>query len=373
MLYSKYMARCRVCNIEGRAISSEIGVCYHCLRHSFEKAQDYIFRAHILSRKFFKLPETVPLSKDGIACANCVNTCRLTQGESGFCSVRNNRNGKIGGNEKGNYEWYYDLLPTNCVADWVCPGGVGSGYPGYAHRLGPEYGYRNLAVFMNNCNFNCLFCQNWQFREKSSAAPTHGTDELTKLVTDDTACVCFFGGDPTPQIEFIIKSTEELLFKKRKKILRICFETNGSMSKNYLERMINISLKTGGCIKFDLKAWNDNIHRGLCGVSNTTTLKNFESAARYIKKRSEPPLLIASTLLVPGYVDADEVRGIASFIAKLNPTIPYTLLAFHPNFFMDDLPVTSKKHMERCYEVAISCGLKRVRMGNFNLLGDEEY
>jgi len=30
---------------------------------------------------------------------------------------------------------------------------------------GPEYGFYNLAVFYGTCNFNCLFCQNWHFRE----------------------------------------------------------------------------------------------------------------------------------------------------------------------------------------------------------------
>jgi len=367
------MGLCKICNKEGRVISKEISVCSECIKNSFEKCEHHIARTHALSRKFFKLPETAPLNKGGTTCTNCINMCNLTHGERGFCGVRVNRNGRIDGNEKGNYEWYYDFLPTNCVADWVCAGGVGSGYPRYSHRMGPEYGYRNLAVFMNNCNFNCLFCQNWQFREKSRAEPSHRADELAKLITDDTSCVCFFGGDPTPQIEFILKSTDEMLTQRNNKILRICFETNGSMLKDHLEKIINISLNTGGCIKFDLKAWNDNIHRALCGVSNVRTLKNFEIAAKYIRKRHEPPLLVASTLLVPGYIDTDEIKGIASFIAHLNPTIPYTLLAFHPMFFMDDLPPTSKKHVERCYEVAIETGLKRVRVGNFHLLSELEY
>ncbi len=354
-------------------ISKEIGVCYECIKNSFEDARHHIVKTHALSRRFFKLPEAVPFNRGGKTCPNCMNKCTISQGERGFCGVRTNRNGKIDWNNKGNYEWYYDFLPTNCVAEWVCPGGIGSGYPKYSYRQGPEYGYRNLAVFMNSCNFNCLFCQNWHFREKSNAVPSHGTDELAKLVTNDTSCVCFFGGDPTPQIEFIIKSVEEMLAKNNNKILRICFETNGSMSENYLEKIINISLNTGGCIKFDLKAWNDNIHRALCGVSNVSTLRNFVTTAKYIKKRREPPLLVASTLLVPGYVDTDEIRGIASFIAGVDPTIPYTLLVFHPMFFMDDLPVTSKKHVERCYEIAIGAGLKRVRVGNFHLLSEEDY
>jgi len=41
---------------------------------------------------------------------------------------------------------------------------------------------------------------------------------------------------------------------------------------------------------------------------------------------------------VPGYVDAEEVGLIARFIAEVDPRIPYTLLAFAPHFYMQDLP-----------------------------------
>ncbi len=366
------MPCCKVCNREKRGISNEIGICADCIKNSFEKVEYHIVKVHSISRRFFQLPESVPLSKGGKTCVNCINRCTLAQGERGFCGVRSNCDGDINDNARGNYEWYYDLLPTNCVADWVCPGGTGVGYPEYAHRSGPEYGYRNLAVFMNSCNFNCLFCQNWHFREKSNKRSWYDIEHLSTLITPETSCVCFFGGDPTPQIGFIIKSVEKMLLKKNK-ILRICFETNGSMSEKDLDRIIELSLQTGGIIKFDLKAWNKNLHRALCGVSNSQTLRNFKRAARYIHKRPAFPLLVASTLLVPGYIDADEIRGIAQFISSIDPTIPYTLLAFQPMFFMDDLPVTSKKHLERCYEIIIETGLKRVKVGNFHLLGNEEY
>ena len=93
--------------------------------------------------------------------------------------------------------------------------------------------------------------------------------------------------------------------------------------------------------------------------------------ANYFNKRPEPPLLIASTLLVPGYVDEREVGKIAEFIASLNPDIPYSLLGFHPHFYMNDLPRTSQKHAEKCLTAAYRAGLKRVKIGNIHLLGDE--
>jgi pyruvate formate lyase activating enzyme len=132
--------------------------------------------------------------------------------------------------------------------------------------------------------------------------------------------------------------------------------------------MMDLSLQSGGCLKFDLKAMDPNIHYALCGVSNERTLENFSRAAQRIAERPQPPPLIASTLLVPGYIDAQEVKAIASFIAKLDPNIPYALLGFHGDFLITDLPRTSWEQANRCLEAAKEAGLKRVRIGNTHIL-----
>ena len=118
------------------------------------------------------------------------------------------------------------------------------------------------------------------------------------------------------------------------RILRICWETNGSMSKHVLGDLVDSALNTGGCIKFDLKAWDETLHIVLTGVTNRQTLENFTRIAERIAERSMPPLLIASTLMVPRYIGATEVERIAAFIKRLDPNIPYGLLAFHPQHEM---------------------------------------
>jgi pyruvate formate lyase activating enzyme len=132
--------------------------------------------------------------------------------------------------------------------------------------------------------------------------------------------------------------------------------------------MMEIALESGGCVKFDLKAWDPILHRVLTGVSNQTPLDNFKRAAGEISRRPAPPPLVASTLLVPGYIDVQEVAAIAEFIAGLNTAIPYNLLAFHPQFLMSDMSVTSKTLAVNCLQAARDCGLTRVRLGNEHLL-----
>jgi pyruvate formate lyase activating enzyme len=293
----------------------------------------------------------------------------MGEGDRGYCGVRSVQGGKIrGGTREAHVDWYYDFLPTNCVADWVCPGGTGCGYPNYAYIQGPEYGYKNLAVFYNGCSFDCLYCQNWHFRERIGRGKAVRASELAEAVDSRTACICYFGGDPTPHLVHAVNVAKKVVHNNQGRILRVCWETNGSLSPDALSRVIEISLRSGGCIKFDLKAWSETLHIALCGVTNRRTLDNFQIIARSIHQRPEVPLLVASTLLVPGYIDAEEVYHLASFVARCDPDIPYALLGFYPHFFMRDLPCTTRVQARECLAAARDAGLTRVRIGNEHLL-----
>lgn len=367
---SKGVGVCRICGKKTAPLSRILPVCLNCIRSSPQEVESITLEAHRFSRSPFGLPTTVPRDRSGVVCTICVNMCSIPEGQKSYCGLRTNQKGKLIGVSArwGKVSWYYDPLPTNCVADWVCPGGTGAGYPRFAHRAGAEYGFRNLAVFYEGCSFDCLFCQNWTFREHLSRQIGTTPQELAGFATGSTSCICYFGGDPTPQLHHALSVSRLALKNSGNRILRICWETNGSMDVRLLKKMMDLSLPSGGCIKFDLKAWNENVHRALCGVGNRRTRENFAYVASRISERPDPPPLIASTLLVPGYIDEVEVRGIARFIASLDVTIPYTLLAFSPQFFMNDLPQTSRALAHHCLAVAREAGLKRVRIGNVHLL-----
>lgn len=364
------MGNCRLCKRSSRFISDSLGVCLQCIRNASDEAWEVAVERHRKSRAEFGLPAEPPRAKDGIRCSICMNDCIIPEGGYGYCGLRKNEKGRLVGlsAHEGKLSWYHDPLPTNCVADWVCAGGTGAGYPEYAYNRGPEYGYKNLAVFFHACTLNCLYCQNWNFRQETLRPETSTTEDMIMTIDSKTSCICYFGGDPTPQIPFALNVSRRAIEGHKKRILRICWETNGTMNRGLLNEMIEISLYTGGTIKFDLKAWDDVLHKVLTGVTNERTIENFASAAARRKKRPSPPLIVASTLLVPGYVDEKEVRGIAKFIASIDPEIPYSLLAFYPHFYMKDLPSISRELAYRCLHVAQEEGLKQVRIGNLSLL-----
>ena len=110
--------------------------------------------------------------------------------------------------------------------------------------------------------------------------------DLAAAVNDRTACICYFGGDPTPQLPFSIKAAEIARQRFGRRILRICWETNGSMDGRLLDKIMDLAVRSGGCVKFDLKAWDENLHKALTGVTNRQTLANFKRA--YKKPGNEP-------------------------------------------------------------------------------------
>ncbi len=365
---------CTLCGRSSILISENPGVCLDCIRKRPDEALKVAEMAHDRFRRAFDLPIRPPKGGDA-RCRFCANECAMSEGERGFCGLRENRDGKLhhlgGTRSKGLVSWYHDPLPTNCVASWICPGGGDGGYPQYSYSPGPEYGYKNLAVFYQACSFDCLFCQNWHFRQADPVGQGHSAAELADAADTRTSCICYFGGDPSPQLAHALAASRMALEKNRDRVLRICWETNGSTSPPLVRQMAALSLRSGGCVKFDLKAWDDRLNLALCGVSNKRTLENFARLAGVISERPEPPFLVASTPLVPGYVDVQEVSRIAHFIADLDTNIPYALLAFYPQFEMTDLPATSRCHAEECLAAARDAGLTRVRIGNLHLLSGE--
>ena len=359
---------CRICGRDGAA--KVLGVCVSCVRERPEEALEHAMRGHERARGVYALPAEPPRSVGAAGarrCRLCANECVLAPGERGYCGVRENADGKLKNIFPKGYAMlhaYEDPLPTNCCAAWFCPGSQA----GAAKRM------VNVAVFFYGCNFDCLFCQNESHKELWRAPLVKLEDFVSGIRNNRRAyCVCYFGGSPEPQLPFAIKASEMLVREgvvgdggvRRKP--RICWEWNGCGNRSLVRKAAALSLESGGIVKFDLKAFDENLSLALSGVSNRRAFENFEMIARDFFEGSNPPVLTATTLLVPYYVDEEEVGKIAEFIANLNPDIPYSLLIFHPDFLMDDLPITPRSQVERCYKAA-KRHLNNVNIGNKHLL-----
>jgi pyruvate formate lyase activating enzyme len=364
--------RCQVCGEASKPVSKALGVCLDCIRERWDEASPYVEAAHGRARGSHGLPGIPPKTEGGIPCRLCSNQCVIGDGERGYCGLRSNDGclKSLADRERGLLHSYIDPHVTNCCSAWFCPAGTGSGYPEYARRDGPERGYSNLAVFFYGCNFDCLFCQNSSHKNFGGMEP-QPAGAIARRVEENPriSCVCYFGGSPEPQLPYALQASKLALEARRSVPLRICFEWNGCGDPALVRRAAELSLESGGNIKFDLKCSTPGLSLALSGVPNERAFRNFEMIAEeYYPKRVGMPVLTATTLLVPGYVDAREVGAIAEFIASLDPSIPYSLLAFHPSYQMADLPYTPLRQAVECYRAARR-HLEQVHVGNLHILG----
>jgi len=182
----------------------------------------------------------------------CANDCSIDIGGKGFCGLVLNVDGRLvrlgGTSEKGVLQWYYDQLPTNCVAWWFCPGCTGAGYPRYAYKRQAETNHSNLAVFYGACSLDCLFCQNWHYRNLAEKLqPIMSAESLADKADRHVSCICYFGGDPSVQMPHAIKTSELAIERaiKEKRILRICWETNGYWKAEFALEAAELSLRSG--------------------------------------------------------------------------------------------------------------------------------
>jgi pyruvate formate lyase activating enzyme len=232
--------RCVVCGENRPLTAGFLGLCPGCARQ--ESGLKHARTAHARSRGGFGLPGAPPRTAGGVTCPLCGAACRIGEGERGFCGLRTVQDGRLrhlaGTPRRGVLHWYRDPLPTNCVADWVCSGSA-------------QRGRHNLAVFYASCTLDCLFCQNWHYRradvERSVGLSAR---ELAETANPDTHCVCYFGGDPASQMPHALASARRLAERG----VVICWETAGTAREELMDRAVQLSLESGGCVKFDLKA-----------------------------------------------------------------------------------------------------------------------
>lgn len=279
-----------------------------------------------------------------------------------------------------------------------------------AHLSRPEHYF---SVYQSGCNFSCQKCHSWYFTKHATGKwlSPKAIGELAKeygrmltyweprgkatdfhahdLCLSCGACVTeqkrgqycpgvlqpdqivfspqgwgparniigFTGGDLVCQPDFYCSAAEEI--KKQREDLWILLETNGyGLTATNLDKF-----KTAGIDSFwlDIKAYDDQVHRKLTECSNERILK----LPQDIRRRGFT--LEVLSLYIPGWVEADQLRKIARTLADVDPQIPYTILAFFPEYQMKAVSSPSFEQMLDAYKGVKDVGLLNVRLGNIGV------
>ncbi|MBE0516407.1 MAG: hypothetical protein IBX41_03295 [Methanophagales archaeon] len=81
------------------------------------------------------------------------------------------------------------------------------------------------------------------------------------------------------------------------------------------------------------------------------------------------------SLYIPGWVETDQIGNIATELASVDAEIPFTILAFFPEYKMRDVPSPTLWQMIEAYRAAKDAGLRRIKLGNLHVVAHtrEEY
>lgn len=275
-----------------------------------------------------------------IRCDACAHFCTLDEGEIGKCGVRKVTNGEL------SLEVYGLLNAINIDPIEKKP----------LYHFLPNT--KILSVGTVGCNLSCAFCQNY---ELSQYPKEHGGEVLGKYVSPqelvamakerNIPSIAFTYNEPVIYFEYAY----DVMKLAKEAGIKTVFVTSGYESKKSIE------LSTGllDAMNIDIKSFNDEFYKELCGARLKPVLECVENA---IKNKIWVEI---TTLLIPGRNDSDkEIEDICRFVKSMEIETPIHFSAFHGDYKMRDVSPTPHETLNRAYDIAKSLNLRHVYVGN---------
>jgi len=277
-----------------------------------------------------------------VDCCLCNHRCHIAEGKRGFCLVRENRRGTL-----------YSLVYGRIVAANV-----------EFMEKKPLYhflpGSRSYSIATRGCNFRCPWCQNWDISRADRLSDfaevryTEPMDVVERAEVEGCRSVCYTYTEPTIFMEYALDTAR----LARQRGLKNVFVTNGYQTPEAVEAMTGLI----DAANVDLKGFSEDFYRTQCRAKLQHVLEaitNLHAAGIHLE---------ITTLIVPGGNDsAEELRGIASFVAALSPDMPWHVTRFHPDYLVTDIAPTPVDTMRRAVDIGRSAGLRYVYAGNIIL------
>jgi len=272
--------------------------------------------------------------KDKIHCFLCPHNCVIKDGHFGKCRVRIHEEGKL-------FTINYGEI-TSISLDPI------EKKPLYYFRPGTQI----LSVGSFGCNFTCDFCQNYSISQFVTESNYMSKENLveTILTTKNNSGIAFTYNEPSIWYEYMYDCIK--LLKETDPNAQVVMVTNGYISEEPLKQL----LPYVDAMNIDLKSFNAEYYKGLCGGSLQPVLKTIKIAAKACHVE-------ITTLLVSGENDSlEEVEQIAKFLSAINAEIPLHLSRCFPRYKIQN-PPTDISFMRKAEEVA-KRHLSRVMLGN---------
>lgn len=183
-----------------------------------------------------------------------------------------------------------------------------------------------LVVFLQGCNFRCLYCANPDTIQAGGGRATPAA-EILRMAVDQKPFfgrrggVTFSGGEPTFQAAELIPLVRDL----KAAGIHVCLDSNGGVWNPAVEQLLSLV----DLVLLDVKQVDPERHRALTGRANTQTLRT----AAWLERSGKPFWL--RYVLVPGYSDAEsDIRTLGEMLGGYRciervEMLPYHTLGVH--------------------------------------------
>ncbi|MDW7668963.1 MAG: AmmeMemoRadiSam system radical SAM enzyme [Bacillota bacterium] len=242
-----------------------------------------------------------------IKCTLCPHNCLINEGNLGVCKQRKNINGKL-------ISLNYSKI-TSLGIDPI--------------EKKPLYhfmeGTKTFSLGSAGCNFSCKFCQNYRIaKEEAYYEMVEPKEAVEKALSNNMPSISFTYNEPTIWYEYMLETAK---LAKKKNLKTICV-TNGFINPEPLEKILEYI----DAFNVDLKAFNSNFYKDLCGGS-------LEPVLNSIKMINKKAHLEITTLVIGGDKgNVKDVENIIKWIGKLDKKIPLHLSRYFPAYMMKEPP-----------------------------------
>lgn len=282
-----------------------------------------------------------------VHCELCPHRCILSDGASGRCHARTNRDGML-------YARTYGIISALAL-DPIEKKPLAHFHPGTAILSAGSYG----------CNLSCLFCQNHEISQTGApAAPAEGDtgmvleltpSELVQAALADVPRgnigVAYTYNEPLVGFEFVLDTAR---LARSAGLLNVLV-TNGYINPEPLEQLLPYI----DAMNIDLKAFTDGFYQSLCGGTLAPVLAAIDASVPRCHVE-------VTTLIIPGHnSDPLEIDALSSALAAISADIPLHLNRHHPDWRMRGGSPVSREDLFALAEIARS-HLRNVHCGNIS-------
>ncbi|PKN51645.1 MAG: AmmeMemoRadiSam system radical SAM enzyme [Deltaproteobacteria bacterium HGW-Deltaproteobacteria-13] len=274
-----------------------------------------------------------------VHCNLCAHRCTIKPDRRGVCGVRENRDGIL-----------YSLVYGTLIAENIDPIEKKPFFHVYPAS-------RSYSIATAGCNLRCDFCQNHEISQMPRATRMiTGEDFLPAEIVarakkSGAKTIAYTYTEPTIYFELAYDTSKIAIDNGLKNV----FVTNGFMTDETIETIAPYLTAAN----VDLKSFRDEFYKKQCGARLNPVLES-------LKKMKEMGIWVEiTTLLIPSLNDSEEeLKDIAQFIASLGVETPWHISRFHPQFKMQNLPVTPLASLHSAVQTGKQAGLKYVYCGN---------